>query len=623
MTFPGQPFTARFSAGAFGVLCGLVLLLSACGGGGAEPSPQPTTPPSATEPAPVPTLPVTFQALNQALDAQPPSADGQNSARSAAITTFDTRLWATDETQATPADIVDYYTVRMARVSAELALPVSKGFRVWAMYNHGFIVKTPTTTLAFDLVEGKAAWNGPAWSVKLPQALLDQIDVLMVSHEHGDHYDETERIPAAIKARGGAVLYPATGLARANTTLLMADRQTVQVRDLAITSYVGEHNVPTLIFEVVTAGGYKIVHTGDNGASTALPQLEGVHLLLLNGWVDGYSAPFSNVTGMKNVIDKLRPDVMIPGHFEELAHPKTDSAGRYRYTDALGLQDSRLVRSKTVVLTWGEHLEYTQPVCAAGLVRLYDACQVAGATPSDVVPSFLDLRAWFPDRDGAPDGPRGLARADQTLWVTRLPTDAGPGAVLRFDIPTGAYQGSFASPGRFPSQITHDGTDLWLVDYLEAAGVGEVKLVRLSTSGRALAQLPLVMSSPAHQLGGLAGDGNALFMAEWVDNRNTGEKGRRIVELDRSTGAVLRTVYSSDEGAIAGLALRGGSLWFTTPAGPDSVANLVNLSLEGAELSVRQATNSSTPGFYLGTGLAAGHDHFLSVGAGIYRFDHY
>lgn len=595
-------------------------LLVACGGGGGGTS-APTTPAAPTTPTappvavPVPAIPAAFDGINRALDAQPPSASGQNSARSSVITEFDALLWATDATQATSPAVIDYYVARMARVASELAEPVTTGFRVWAMYNHGFIVKTASATIAFDLVEGKGTYNGPAWTVQLPQGLLDRIDVLMVSHEHGDHHDESGRISAAIKARGGAVLYPQAGRAQASTTLAMVNRQSAVIRGVTVTAHAVMHNAPTLAYEVTTVEGYRIVHTGDAQTSTSLPVLEGVDLLLLNGWMND-SGLVSNLTDMKSSLDKLRPDVMVPGHFEELSHlasgPRAD---RYRFLDALPLQNSSLGRSRTVVLTWGERLDYSKAACAAGQVRIYADCRTAGTTPPDAVPREVNLDAQFPLVAGRPSYPSGLALAPATatLWVSRLPAGTGAGTVLRFNANTGVYEGAFASPGAFPGFMTFDGSELWLVDYVSDA----TGLFRLSTDGRVMASLRLPIS-PAHWVGGLAGDANLLYFAEYVDNPNTGARGSRIVELDRATGLVLRLVYSSATELISGLALREGSLWFvarpfTDPMAGQAVASLVNLSAAGAVLSTRQETPGSPLAQRLHLGLAAGRDFFLTL----------
>ena len=70
-------------------------------------------------------------------------------------------------------------------------ITVSEGAIIWKLYNHGFVVRTATVTIGFDLVRGRL------WQVKdfeLPDEVLERIarqcDVLFISHRHGDHADE-------------------------------------------------------------------------------------------------------------------------------------------------------------------------------------------------------------------------------------------------------------------------------------------------------------------------------------------------------------------------------------------------------------------------------------------------
>jgi hypothetical protein len=283
-----------------------------------------------------------------------------------------------------------------------------------------------------------------------------------------------------------------------------------------------------------------------------------------------------------------------------------------------------------VVLTWGERLDYGKSPCPTGQVRIYADCRLAGSVPPDAVPAVVNLSSQFPDTSNARALPIGLAMAPETatLWVSARAAGAGPGAVLRFNANTGSYDGAFASPGAYPSAMSFDGNDLWLVDYVAGALGG---LFRMATDGRVLASLPLPLTSPAHQVGGLAGDAGHLYMAETVDNRNNGDRGSRIVELDRTTGRVLRVVYSSATAKISGLALREGSMWFvsrpfTDPTADSGPATLTNVSLAGVVLSARQEATDSPWAQRLYQGLTAGRDFFLTLSVSdkrVQRYDNY
>ena len=544
-----------------------------------------------------------------ALDSMPPSAVSPNHRRTKSISDFDAILWKIDEFKATPIEIVDTYKARVARVASEMELPVTTGFRVWQLYNHGYIVKTPTTTFAFDLVEGKgASWNSPAWNVELPNAILDKIGILFISHEHPDHYDDTERIPAYIKAHGGEVVYPKLGAAKSTPTLPMSPNDSALLKDIRVNAYASRHSVPTLIYEVLTADGYKIVHSGDTQISSVLPPFNNVHVLLLNGWIneDGYSG---NLQGMKRALARTKPDVMIPGHLEELAHPRAGPNGRwlpdnrYRYTNALLLQDDLNERSRTVVLTWGERLDYTEPVCVAPLVRHYHECiDLARADLVNV--SFpIDLSHEF-SANGY--NPSGLTGDGESLWVSNYAQGSGFNVIVKYNRSTGQVQGSIPSPSQWTKNLCFDGSDIWLTDYV--GGVG--KIFRISkTDGAVLASFPAILSSSAHQAGGLAWDGSNLYYAESVINPNTGELGSRIYKIDPTSGSSLGIVYETSAYVIDGLAFRNGSLWFVSSFNSTALNTnkLVNISLAGSVLSVKDLPRSS------GHGLTAGADYLLFI----------
>jgi len=559
-------------------------------------------------PTPLPSI----GTVKAALDSMPPSAVSSNSQRTKSISDFDAILWKIDENKATPTEIIEYYKARVAQVASEMALPVTTGLRVWQLYNHGFIVKTPTTTFAFDLVEGKASnFYAAAWNVELPTALLDKIGVLFISHEHQDHYDTTERIPAYIRAHGGAVVYPKLGAAKSNPSLLMSDRDSALIGDIRVNAYASMHNVPTLIYEVITPDGHRIVHSGDTQTSSVLPPLNNVHVLLLNGWINesGYS---SNLQGMKNALARIKPDVMIPGHFEELLHARSDYTGRYRYTNGLLLQDDPNIRSKTVVLTWGERLDYTEPTCIAPLVRLFHECVDLAQTELANAAIPIDLSHEF-----LPNGyfPSGITGDGQSLWVSNYYAGSGFYVIYKYNRATGKVEGSIPSPSQWPKNLCFDGSDIWLTDYL-----GGDKIFRISkVDGAVLSSFPVTLSSPAHRLNGLAWDGSNLYYAESVNNPNTGAIGSKIYKIDPSSGIVLATVYETTDYVIDGLAFRSGSLWFVSAVyagSPISITNkLVNISLSGSVLAIKDLPSNNIQG------LTAGADYLLYIVANSRKID--
>ena len=116
----------------------------------------------------------------------------------------------------------------------------------------------------------------------------------------------------------------------------------------------GLHSVENRIFEVTTSNGYKIVHTGDNQTSEALPSIDQVDVLLLNAWVNESGTTYASV-GMRNCILKLTPTLMIPGHIHELWHG-ADSRKWYRFS--LFYVDDGSISATIQVMAWGECLDF-------------------------------------------------------------------------------------------------------------------------------------------------------------------------------------------------------------------------------------------------------------------------
>ena len=91
-----------------------------------------------------------------------------------------------DESSRGSLHVFNFYKSMMDKVDAEMNDEVIEGIRIWMMYNHGFIVKTPVHVFAFDLVDGYSGWQSSR-SYQLPDQLINEIEVLFVSHEHMDH----------------------------------------------------------------------------------------------------------------------------------------------------------------------------------------------------------------------------------------------------------------------------------------------------------------------------------------------------------------------------------------------------------------------------------------------------
>jgi hypothetical protein len=162
-------------------------------------------------------------------------------------------------------NIYDFFLARMEKVPQEFEDTVSVA-SIWLIYNHGFIIKTPQLVFAFDVVFGCTEWPSThLWlGIESLPEIISQIDILFISHEHGDHNNTDIR--QAVIAKGGYVVVPSDGKVYGNVP--MASGDSLNLLGLQIKAHFGFHgDVPTRIFEVTTQNSLKIVHTGDNQTS--------------------------------------------------------------------------------------------------------------------------------------------------------------------------------------------------------------------------------------------------------------------------------------------------------------------------------------------------------------------
>lgn len=277
---------------------------------------------------------LSVQQIRQNLINQPPN-EGDFEVRRESILDLDQYLLV--ENVASNADIKDFYESMMDKVADEFAQSYSARADIWILYNHGFLVKTPDIVIAFDIVHAPYAWT----SYRLPAGLIDAIDILFVSHIHGDHLDS--RVTNRVLDNGKYVVVPQE--ISSNGNVAMRPGENVMIEGVSMKAHDGLHSVPVRIYEVTLPNGLKFVHTGDNQTSETLPNIEDVDVLFLNGWVNE-SGGASAVTGMRNSMAKLNPDIMIPGHFQEIMH-SPDMRAHYEW--GFEVNDPRVQ-----VMAWGE-----------------------------------------------------------------------------------------------------------------------------------------------------------------------------------------------------------------------------------------------------------------------------
>ena len=285
---------------------------------------------------------VPADALDERVIATPPGGEAED--RRAILLGFDDFIAGNFPTAVTTqTEATKLLELRTKRAVEEIrAAKVAEGsMRVWYIYNMGVVVKTSEATVGIDVA---GTYEAP--SIADVGGLLD---ILIVTHPHGDHLDA---LVAAAAARNGAKIVLAdekvrlddsnppsvvrdpagtsmvkllTGSALAAQALVGVEPGgTIEVKGVRITAIQAEHSYPNRPDDAfsatptdwfyVEASGFGVLHTGDGFFSGAKPDLSGKQVdLYLVHYVDGMCT---------EDYYKLAPQsrVLVPLHLHELGH---------------------------------------------------------------------------------------------------------------------------------------------------------------------------------------------------------------------------------------------------------------------------------------------------------------
>jgi L-ascorbate metabolism protein UlaG (beta-lactamase superfamily) len=280
-------------------------------------------------------------ALDEEIVKTPPGSSSED--RKSTLLSFDdfiSKNFPVILNQGAVADLLEVRTKRAIEEIRSTIVPVGS-MRVWYIYNMGVVIKTSNVTIGIDV-----AGTYVAPSIADVGGLLD---VLIVTHPHGDHLDANV---AAAAEKAGAKIVVADERVRvdySNQNNLVRDPNgesmvkvlagsplaaqalvgvepggTIEVRDVRITAYPADHGFPNDTEDAFSAtpmdwfyievSGFGILHTGDGFFNGLKPDFSGKRVdLYIVHYVDGMVA---------EDYFKLVPQsrVMFPLHLHELGH---------------------------------------------------------------------------------------------------------------------------------------------------------------------------------------------------------------------------------------------------------------------------------------------------------------
>jgi L-ascorbate metabolism protein UlaG (beta-lactamase superfamily) len=238
---------------------------------------------------------------------------------------------------------------------------LTSGARLWKIYSHSWIVRTPSVTVAFDLVPG------PPGNVDfaLPKGTMEKLarlsDVLFISHLHSDHANK--EVAKLFLEQGKPVVAP-EGLWKTDeyfaTRLTYPQRSAEKVHEIAVrvggpvlryVAYPGHQGKAPINNNhmVISPEGFTVMHTGDQSSDdndwsdfTWIMNVgfqHKVHVLLPNCWT----------TDIQRMARGVNPKLILTGHENEMSHTvdhREDNTQTYNHLFGTPYP--------FIVMSWGE-----------------------------------------------------------------------------------------------------------------------------------------------------------------------------------------------------------------------------------------------------------------------------
>lgn len=289
-----------------------------------------------------------FDLIDQAMNEFPPII-GESTERKLALYLFDAMVHETkyDDSEA----LFQFTEARMEHLMKALKQPVKKGMHIYKVYNDGFIARTKSVTIAFDIVRGNSKGRQLVADKYIKQ-IADQCDVLFLSHNHGDHVDQlTVELfnqahkpviaPKNIQKENKKITH-LSGEHRIDHEVCLKNGQKLQVAILP--GHQGE--LTNNLYVVTTPEKKTVAQIGDQSNKKDMEWIANLHheinqpdALIINCWT----------SPLKELIDGFDPKLVISGHENEMGH-----GINHRESFWLSFQDLRTIGRDYVIMGWGE-----------------------------------------------------------------------------------------------------------------------------------------------------------------------------------------------------------------------------------------------------------------------------
>lgn len=255
--------------------------------------------------------------------------------------------------------VSSYFNRRMDRVLSDFKMPVADKIRVYKLYNDGWIIRSPSVTVAWDIYRGPETESGThrLMSDSVAMALADKCDILFLTHNHPDHVDPY--VVSLFTKAGKPVVAPNEILPQ-DSLVMHYRKEAISVTEfllqngMALPTYVipgHQDRLENNLYIVTLPEGYTVCSTGDQWRKEDLE-------LMLNlpdsvPDVDVFM-PICWAAKLEEMCKSFKSKLVLTGHENELGHHSIDHREAYW----LSLHKVEDFAFPTAVLTWGEWMDY-------------------------------------------------------------------------------------------------------------------------------------------------------------------------------------------------------------------------------------------------------------------------
>lgn len=284
-----------------------------------------------------------------------PSKKEPSQARKAALYLMDAILHDT-RLDGSPV-ITKFIEDRYEKMVEDMKQPVKKGIKVYKLYNDGFVVKTKSVTIGWDIYRGAKMKNAPSLiSNEVIQKVVDQCDIMFLTHNHPDHIDKV--VVKMFTDAGKPVIAPTKTLKGNDKVIRTRSEEIVNETftaangvKLEATILPGhQDNMPNNIYVITSPEGYTFTQTGDQWNKEDLAWIVDVHkhikpldVLMLNCWVNS----------LPETVEGFSPKLVLFGHENELGHSIDHREAYWLSYDKL-----KTISRPNCLMTWGEWYWY-------------------------------------------------------------------------------------------------------------------------------------------------------------------------------------------------------------------------------------------------------------------------